>query len=371
MTQNRSNAKESDTRVFQAIESLSGGVAHSLNNYLMAIRSSLEMIRLKNREDVEHCIAAANEAIERAENLAQHLLSIAGKSHLNRSPISANQLVQRIAASVPTGPSVEISVDPSNPLLNVDEDAMFRAMKYIVDNALDAIRNHGGVIRVEVTSITHPAIGDAVRLRVSDDGIGMSEETQRSVFDPFSTTKGVGEGLGLGLAIARGIVSQHQGLIEVSSSLGEGAVFCVTLPHATGLQSLARPLRILLVDGAPAALESGRSRIAKIGHEVSCVSNGSEAISRIAHDGPFDVVIIDSDLPEVSGVDTMLEIRSAWRDQPIVFCRDISDPAIQDDKKHLESIPIGQRPPVVQKPFDMENLQQVLLDVLAVQDDKS
>jgi CheY-like chemotaxis protein len=172
----------------------------------------------------------------------------------------------------------------------------------------------------------------------------------------------------LGLAIARGIVSQHQGVIEVTSRLGEGSVFSITLPHSTRLQSPSRPLKILLVDDDPIDREAGRSRLAGAGHEVHCAVNGHEAISRLAHDGPFDVVILDTDMPELSGVDAFWEIRSAWQDQPIVLCCETGNSANQDAHNVLDTIPIEQRPLMIQKPFDMANVQRVLLTTLGAYD---
>lgn len=357
----------------EAIGLLSGGIAHDFNNFLTVIRSSLAMIEpaveaSKEKEFVD----VANVAVDRAADLTQQLLGYARKSHLEQRVVSANQLVQGVVRllSPLCGPPIELQcgLAPEGPAVQVDQNRFQQAIMNVCLNSLDALRESGGKIEINVCCIDHVELGSAVQFSISDDGPGIPTGAHASVFEPFFTTKDVGEGTGLGLSVAEGIINQHGGSIECVASNQYQTEFRIFLPRCTEEESVTHlsaplpaqltfaPLKILLVDDEPLVRQTAASLLENLGHTVGVASNGMEALRNLVTDGPFDVVVLDLVMPEMSGIETLREIRSEWRDQPVVICT-----AYADNHPSLKNIPASELPPIVGKPYQIDELQRALL----------
>ncbi|MFK8111749.1 MAG: ATP-binding protein [Rubripirellula sp.] len=355
----------------EAIGHLSGGVAHDFNNFLTVIRSSLAMIEHEGSQQSDTYVSVANVAVDRAADLTQQLLGYARKSRLEQQVVSANQLVHDVVSLLRHSCSASIDLrtwfDPADLAVRVDPSRMQQALMNLCLNSLDAVQEDGGVVQVSVRQGTHAKMEDAVLFTVHDDGPGIPKETLRKVFEPFFTTKDVGDGTGLGLSVAQGVIDQHGGLIECESSLEHGTEFRILLPRCKDAQpklclpQLPSPstsyasLKLLVVDDEQIVRETAVSLLQKQGHTVSSAANGVEALRKLVTDGPFDVVILDLAMPEMSGVETLREIRSEWHDQPVVFCSGFAD-----NHSSLKDIPEEELPPLIAKPFAIEDLQQAL-----------
>jgi signal transduction histidine kinase len=129
-----------------------------------------------------------------------------------------------------SGVLLQVDLDRQLPPLQCDSAQMEQVALALVINAIDAMP-HGGNLWVSTHALTN---GDQVELRVQDDGVGIPPEILPQIFDPFTTTKEVGKGVGLGLAVSKGIVERHGGHIEVDSELGVGTTFRIILPVRAG-----------------------------------------------------------------------------------------------------------------------------------------
>jgi CheY-like chemotaxis protein len=166
-----------------------------------------------------------------------------------------------------------------------------------------------------------------VRLTVSDNGIGMSDETIHHIFEPLYTTKATGTGLGL--AVTHQIVKRHAGEIFVESREGKGTSFHLFLPRteaeeaAEGSSVLpfrkpARHTRVLLVEDDAAVSEGLLAALEEEGLEVSAVDRGALAVDAVRRVSP-DAVVLDVGLPDMSGADVYLQIAEEWPDLPVIF----------------------------------------------------
>ncbi len=180
--------------------------------------------------------------------------------------------------------------------------------------------------------LTH-APAEYLRIRVADDGCGMSESVMRQMFEPFFTTKNVGDGTGLGLSSVLGIVSAHGGAIAVDSALGKGTSFDILLPLLPEMtmapdpaqSTQARPahsteMRVLVVDDDPQTRDALETILEKIGCEASSCDNAREALA-VIHDEPdlFDLVITDYIMPDMDGMELAAKLRKHGFARPIIL----------------------------------------------------
>jgi signal transduction histidine kinase/PAS domain-containing protein len=219
----------------EALGTLAGGIAHDLNNTLVPIVAlSKSMARRlpegsRDRTSLELVIQAA----DRARDLAGRILTFSRKEQVQHKLVDLNQVVGQgiklLRSLVPTTIDLVSELPPVPPVMG-DPGQCYQVLVNLVSNASRAIGTGPGTIVVGLASDASTA---SVVLSVQDSGCGMDEPTQRRIFEPFYTTRKVGEGTGLGLSVVHGIVTSHGGSIEVKSALGEGTTFVVRFPRAS------------------------------------------------------------------------------------------------------------------------------------------
>jgi signal transduction histidine kinase len=218
------------------------GVAHELNNPLFVVTGHLHLIERKlargQSKALHKELTAAQEATARATTIVNHFLSSAHSSTGRRELCNLEALARQALLLVRTDLRsrqirVETEFEPDLPAVSADPQSMLQVLLNLLTNARQAIDPIGGkgVIRVSLTDEEHQG-SRVVACRVQDNGTGIAAEHVPHIFDPFYTTKPVGEGTGLGLAICYRIVSELCGTIVCDSRLGEGASFTVRLPAA-------------------------------------------------------------------------------------------------------------------------------------------
>jgi PAS domain S-box-containing protein len=232
---------------FQAIGQLAAGVAHEFNNLLTVIHCNSELLltvedRLTPAESkslLQHMIAVS----EHGANLTRRLGVFCREQVLQREPLNLNETIETLASMLRRSISENIlwqfNCTPNLPFVCADAALIQQVITNLVWNAIDAMPRGGRLIlSTERTTINagdprhHPGTGggEFVSLSISDTGCGIAPENLTRLFEPFFSTKEVGKGTGLGLAMAYGIVKQHQGWIDVTSELDRGTVFKVFLP---------------------------------------------------------------------------------------------------------------------------------------------
>ena len=255
----------------EAVGQLTGGIAHDFNNLLMAILGSLELAQKRLPDDprINRLIGNAIQGARRGATLTQRMLAFARRQELKREPIDVAALVVGMEdlLNQSLGPLFDLNIElaPRLPAVESDPAQLESALLNVVINARDAMP-HGGAITVTAgrarvdPGVPDLAPGDYVRLVVTDQGEGMSAEILARATEPFFTTKGIGKGTGLGLAMIHGLTNQSGGTLRLKSSVGVGTEVELWLPVAasgrakTTVDALAtagapaRSLTILAVD---------------------------------------------------------------------------------------------------------------------------
>jgi signal transduction histidine kinase/ActR/RegA family two-component response regulator len=329
----------------EGVGRLAGGVAHDFNNLLTVIGASVSMAEqsIEQGESPTADLQEAQHAVSRASELTQQLLAFARRQVLRKRSVELGELVtgvERMLRRV-LGSSVELVTDLSTERLPVLADAgqLEQVIVNLVINARDAVQ-HGG--RIVIATRREALAGHAALelqatagteyacVEVRDDGAGMSGEVKERLFEPFFTTKAPGKGTGLGLATSFGIVRQHEGMIEVESTLGVGSTLRVLLPLATAVESVpavsgvlqvaGRRPRVLVVEDEPQIRAIAARALTNAGFEVSQAANGALGLASFkSEQPPFDVVVTDVVMPELSGPDLARAVRKLDPHLGLVF----------------------------------------------------
>jgi PAS domain S-box-containing protein len=350
-----------------AIGQLTGGVAHDFNNLLMAVLGSLELLRKRLPSDPKATALLDNavQGAQRGAALTQRMLAFARKQELKPEGVDIAALVRGMTGLLQgsLGPSVLVTTHFARGLPPAFTDAhqLETALLNLAVNARDAMPE-GGRIRIEAVAESVGPRGPSglpegkyVRLSLADEGAGMDEETLARAAEPFFTTKGIGKGTGLGLAMVHGLAEQSGGRLILTSRPGEGTRAEVWLPQAGGVTahkpaaftSLAddepvRPLLVLAVDDDGLVLMNTTAMLEDLGHEVIAASSASEALAAL-NDNSVDVVITDHAMPQMTGLQLAKEIAERHPDLPVVLATGYAElpPGVGDEMPRLAK-PYGQ-----------------------------
>jgi signal transduction histidine kinase len=231
--------------MMDSIGTLAGGISHDFNNVLNIIKGYASLLSLEREGDHEltHCLKIIDATVDRGAAMVQQLLTVARKNERRFASVDLNALLEglkgQLAKSFP--PTIEITLQLDSELYPVlaDPNQIHQALLNICLNARDAMPE-GGKLVISTGKVfgakLHERFTDAKErpyafINVRDTGTGMDEATKSRAFEPFFTTKEVGQGSGLGLSVAYGIVSDHGGLLDVTSEPNRGTTVHVYLPH--------------------------------------------------------------------------------------------------------------------------------------------
>ena len=327
----------------ETIGQLTGGVAHDFNNLLMAIRSSLELLQgriAQHDERSAKLLTNAVKAAERGASLTQRMLAFARKQELDAKPVDVVALLSSMADLLDRsiGPQVEVTVniDPDVADALVDANQLEMAILNLALNARDAMDGKGEVFLnvdcIEDTGIPELGEGAYIRIALRDTGPGMDTKTLSQALEPFFTTKGVGKGTGLGLSMVHGLAVQSGGTFQLRSKPGEGTTAEIYLPVAPHepAQITAMPdireastavgkLNILAVDDDALVLFGTAGMLEELGHEVAEATSGDEALQILAEGGPFDLVVTDQAMPNMTGIELAAVVHSDYPGIPVIL----------------------------------------------------
>jgi PAS domain S-box-containing protein len=333
------------TQKMAAIGTLAGGIAHDFNNILAAILGYTELAMADMPQNSQHdYLQEVLTAGKRARDLVQQILTFSRQTKHQRHPVHLHQLIQEtlvmLRASLPATIIIQQHLDAQIGPVMVDTTQMHQVLMNLCTNAEYAMRETGGLLDVRLEAVTlgpnaaalhadlHP--GRYVRIVVHDSGHGITSEVQERIFEPFFTTKEVGEGIGMGLAVAHGIVANHGGAITVESPPGHGTTFAVYLPYTTPVAPPSPPPetplrhgqgRILLVDDEPPLVRIGHDMLVSLGYDVVACTSAREALEVFrANADRFALVITDQTMPVMTGVTLTHELRRTRSDIPIILC---------------------------------------------------
>jgi CheY-like chemotaxis protein len=271
---------------------------------------------------------------------------------------------------------VENRLSPRIGIVKGDEGQIQQAILNILINARDAMPE-GGTITI-VTDITDfngqsgaemrdRSSGKFVSITITDTGIGMDREIQQRIFEPFFTTKDQGKGTGLGLSVVYGVVNAHDGFITMRSAVGQGSTFSIYLPLLKEREALdAEPEtaslspgteRVLVVDDESHVGEVIAGMLTELGYNVKIARGGREAIELVEHDGSFNAVVLDMNMPEMGGKETFFRLKELNPSLRIIVSTGYSNTSIESSP--LQNSIDG----FLQKPYQLQELSRVLHEV--------
>jgi PAS domain S-box-containing protein len=325
------------TEKTETIGRLAGGIAHDFNNRLAVILGHAETMAKELPEDDPHRDAAEEirTAAGRAAQLTRQLLAFSRRQAFDPVRLDLNALVRELEPPLRrlAGADIELVLDLAAEVGEVrgDPGPLRQAVLTLALNARAAMAD-GGRLTVETAAVeldeafarqhADAVPGAYVRLAVRDTGTGMSPEARAHLFEPFFTTREVGQGTGLGLATVHGIVRQHHGLVTVDSAIGRGTTLTLYLPRLDGATALtpAGGATILLVDDDRGTRQGVGSLLAHQGHTVLEAANGGEALFIAEwHEDPIDLLLVPADLPQLSGSDLALRLRAARPELRVLY----------------------------------------------------
>jgi two-component system, cell cycle sensor histidine kinase and response regulator CckA len=308
----------------EAVGRLAGGVAHDFNNLLTVINGYTDVLLDQIAHDtIEHAdLTMIREAGERAAALTAQLLAFSRRTIIAPKALNLNLLLERLAKMckriIGENIALETQLEPELATVMADAGQIEQVVMNLVVNARDAMPR-GGKLTIATGNIRTPA-GPYVRLAVTDNGEGMTDEVRARVFEPFFTTKPQGQGSGLGLATAYGIVEQASGQIRVESTPGKGSSFSVILPVIDAAEA-ALPLiprerlrgteTVLLAEDEDAVRRLVARALELHGYSVLPARSGEEAESiERSHMGPIHLLITDVVMPGMGGRELADTIKS-------------------------------------------------------------
>jgi PAS domain S-box-containing protein len=334
----RRNSEQSyrQAQKMEAIGQLTAGLAHDFNNLLQVVNGNLELLGSKLGEDprATRYVESARSAADRGAKLTRQLLAFARKTRLDSHAVDLSGLIAEFGDMIDSslGPDIELDLALGNDLPNavVDAEQFEMALLNIVINARDAMPNGG---RVSLSTARRPLDGEAaavelvpgdyIVVEVRDEGEGMPANVLERAAEPFFTTKGVGKGTGLGLAMASGFALQSHGRLEIESEVGRGTTVRMLFPasHVAGDRCTAHAAadassrereaegsgHILVVEDSPGVLELATDILTGAGYRVTTAASGEEAVAAFdrigAGDGEaIDLLFTDLVMPGINGM---------------------------------------------------------------------
>lgn len=356
-----------------SVGTLIGGVAHELNNPLHAIRNFAELLldAPRDAEEQEDLETIRREA-DRAAQIVADLRLLAWQSQAEegtKKPVDLNDVAEHVlkvrSYSLSTN-NVETQRDFAEalPPIQGDRGQLEQVVLNLVVNAEQAMAGRQGEKRLTIRT---RASDRGASLTVIDTGTGIEPADMDRLFDPFWTTKPPGEGTGLGLPLVHGIVTEHRGEIHVESEPGKGTSFRIDLPASptgdavgptvrTASGTAFRPLRVLVVEDEAALRRSLERYLKRRGHEVTCASEGAEALRLLEGEQGFDVILSDLRMPGMSGEALVNRLRDDPRGLHRRLILMTGDAASPEAVKVLSSAGV----PVLVKPVPLPTLSRAV-----------
>jgi signal transduction histidine kinase/ActR/RegA family two-component response regulator len=375
----------------EALGQLAGGIAHDFNNLLTVIMGNLSLARIQSGQDAKTAalLQAAEQGAHRASDLTRQLLAVGRRTFNLPKAFDLHEVVTEVVQILKRTIDPRIVIDTPSPeivwLVHADSGQMFQALMNLCVNARDAMPN-GGRLQIALENVTrkvhdNPAVGASpgcfVRLSISDTGIGMEPDTCRRIFEPFFTTKEVGKGLGLGLAMVYGIVTQNKGTITVDSQLNQGSCFTIELPrHIENKADAAVAAELVVENYEPSSREGTGETVLVVEDEEQIRNLARRVLEQLGYvvleavDGVHGLtvyqeeqqriaaVILDLTMPKKSGLEVLATLRRLNPAVRVILSSGYSAAAQKLDLPRLGVMAF------LQKPYVPNELARTLRNVL-------
>lgn len=360
-----------------AVGEMASGIAHEINNPLTSVLGFSQLLseRQDLPSDVQQELKIISDGSERVREIVKRILTFARQNKPMRTRSNIHELIDNtleIRSYVLKTASIEIikNYEPDLPWLLVDAGQMQQVFLNLIVNAEQAMKKAHGKGRLVITTKN---LDSHIQISFKDDGEGIRPETLSKLFQPFFTTKQVGEGTGLGLSISRSIIEEHGGTIRVESYLSEGAEFIITLPktpfaNEAGLQTSKtdsaeppeiRKAHILVVDDEDAIRKLISVILSRNGHIVETTGDAGEASAKLEN-LMYDAIILDIRMPGINGMELYSKItkKHPELENKIVFIT--GDTSDYSTRSFIEK----NRVTYITKPFDSKTLLEKVNSIL-------
>ena len=377
----------------EAMGRLAGGVAHDFNNLLTVIGgyANMALRTLPPDDSLRRELGRIVDAAERAATLTRQLLAFSRRASWQPVTVNLNQVVENFLKMLERmlGEDIRTVVQLAPDLHPVlaDPGQLEQVLMNLAVNARDAMPAGGQLLIATANTRLEQADvcdlggdlrpGDYVQLTVSDDGVGMDEETRQHVFEPFFTTKPAGKGTGLGLAVVFGIVTQHGGCIAVDSQPGRGTTFRIYLPASQSAvagqpQAATQPASelagalaghetLLLAEDEESIRDLMQQALEGHGYRVLAADSAAQALQLLrAHRGQVALLVSDVVMPDTSGPALYAALRAEAPHLKVLFLSGYSS-----DRLHEYGLP--PQAALLTKPFHLNELVQKVRQVLNAQ----
>ena len=356
----------------ESIGTLAGGIAHDFNNILGIIigNSELALDDIPEWNSAKLNLKEILTASLRAKDVVRQLLSFARKTRLEKKPTHIVPIVKEslklLRSSIPTNIEIRRTIPTNVDTILADPTQINQVLINLCTNAYHAMPDEG-IIEVILKNVEelgenapaqHPDLnpGRYVNLTVSDTGHGIPKEEIDRIFDPYFTTKEIGKGTGMGLAVVHGIVKEHNGIITVESEPEKGTTFSIFFPvvekeviiESESTEKLPTGNeKILFIDDEESLVYVGRNRLERLGYQVETKTSSVEALELFrANPDQFDLVITDMTMPQMTGYHLVEEFLKIRPDIPIILCTGFSE---KIDEKKAKAIGVVD---YIEKPVD-------------------
>ena len=365
----------------EAIGTLAGGVAHDFNNLLMGILgyTSLMLMKTEKTHPFYEKLKTIERQVESGAELTRQLLGFARGGKYEVKPVNVNDLIIKtsdIFGRTKKEITIHRKLQEDLHTIEADRGQIEQVLFNLYVNAWQAMPS-GGRLYLETRNVIldeqecrtyNVKPGPYVKIAVTDTGVGMDAETQKRIFEPFFSTKGIGKGTGLGLASAYGIIRNHGGIINVYSEKGHGTTFTLYLPASGAKAAEPKPAEgslltgdetILIVDDEPKNILAVKELLEELGYKILTAQSGKKAIELYReHPGEIQLVILDMIMPEMNGKETLVKLMEIDKKVRVLLSSGYS---INGEAEEI--LDMGCKG-FIQKPFRIEELSRKIRDVL-------
>lgn len=369
----------------ESIGTLAGGVAHDFNNILSGILGYAQLADMQKDEPgkVKKYVGEIVKAAQRAAGLVQQILTFSRESEYKQQPLEVSILLKEalklLRSTLPSTLEIQENIF-SRARIMADPTQIHQVVMNLCTNAYHAMGDMPGVLTVGLNQIEfsdttpvaglHMPQGNYLKLEISDTGHGMDEKTMARIFDPYFTTKGVGKGSGLGLAVVYGIVKSHKGFIKTDSKVGRGSSFQLFFPIIEQADSPSIPKKelrpfsqgseqIMLVDDEQDILKTLQAILERQGYKITAFEDSMSALQTFTEDPDFfDLIITDMTMPHMTGEQFSAQVLEIRQNMPIILCTGFHERFTEELARTL-----GIRK-YLQKPVTGRELSGVIRDIL-------
>jgi len=345
----------------EAIGTLAGGIAHDFNNILGAIIGYTEIAADSIPSDsiAVGYLEKVAEASRRAASLVKQILAFSRQAATEdvalQPAIIVKEAIKILRPSLPSTITIKQQIDTATKSILADPSQVHQILMNLCINAYHAMEERGGILEItlkdcelsfeDLENQAGVSPGSFVVLTIGDSGRGISADIRDKIFDPYFTTKEIGKGTGMGLAIVHGIIKRYGGFITCETVLEKGTVFQVyfpameqvpTVPGETLVNIQSGKERILFIDDEEILVDLGKTVLERLGYEVTVRTSSLEAWNTFKNQPDrFDIVITDQTMPGVTGSDLALKMLQLRPNLPIILCTGYSSIISEEKAKSM------------------------------------